>query len=352
METETQEVQEVARKLATVQKISALDPIEGADKIECATVMGWKMVVKKGEFKVGDLVVYVEIDSWVPYDIAPFLSKGKEPREYKGVKGERLKTIRLRGQVSQGLVLSLDDLLLTGVEVGQDLTAMLGIQKWEPFIPANLRGTVKGNFPSFLIKTDSHRIQAYPDLLDEMAGINCYGSIKLDGTSSTFYNVVEDGEDKFGVCSRNLDLKRSDDNTYWQMSDKYELDKKLSGKNVAVQAETFGPGIQKNKMGASELQIGVFDVFDIEKGCYFDYASLCHFCSCHDLPMVKIVHVGEFYWRSIEDLIDYANRQRYNNNTISEGVVFRPLVERYSKVLKGRMAFKIISPEFLIKYGG
>ena len=95
------------RKLASIRKIAELNPIEGADVIEVATIDGWKVVVKKGDFSVGELAVYCEIDSWIPTNLAPFLSKGQEPREYGNVKGERLKTIKLRGAVSQGLILPL-----------------------------------------------------------------------------------------------------------------------------------------------------------------------------------------------------------------------------------------------------
>ena len=97
------------RKMATIRKIDEIRPIEGADAIEAAVVGGWVVVIKKGEFRAGDLAVYLEIDSWVPHEIAPFLSKGQEPREYNGVKGERLRTVKLRGTTSQGLLLKLED---------------------------------------------------------------------------------------------------------------------------------------------------------------------------------------------------------------------------------------------------
>jgi RNA ligase (TIGR02306 family) len=100
----------MTRKLASVQEITYIKPIPDADAIECAIVNGgWPVVVKKGEYNVGDLAIYLEIDSWVPYELAPFLSKGKEPREYNGVKGERLKTVKLCGALSQGLLLKLGD---------------------------------------------------------------------------------------------------------------------------------------------------------------------------------------------------------------------------------------------------
>ena len=168
------------RKLASIQKIEEIKSIEGADAIEAFRVLGWWVVDRKGAHKVGDLVIYLEIDSWVPAELAPFLSKGQEPRVYNGIKGERLRTIKLRGQVSQGLLLSIgsenlrkvlidnnSDLLFEFAEVNLNLTEALGIQKWEAPISPQLAGQAAGSFPTSLIpKTDQERIQ------------NCFGDIQ------------------------------------------------------------------------------------------------------------------------------------------------------------------------------
>ena len=151
------------RKLASVRKISDLSPIEGADKIEVATIDGWKVVVAKDVgHKVGDLVIYCEIDSFLP--IKPefeFLRKSSYKKMVDGREGFRLKTIKLRGQVSQGLILPLSLIEYTNVnfEIGMDVTLMLGINKYDPPIPAELAGKVKGLFPSFIPKTDEERVQ-------------------------------------------------------------------------------------------------------------------------------------------------------------------------------------------------
>jgi len=166
------------RKLATIRKIDALNPIEGADAIECATIGGWKVVVKKGEYQVGEAAVYCEIDSWIPHTLAPFLSKGKEPREFEGVKGERLKTIKLRGQLSQGLLMPLAEVTKSFAEAdfehvgdceGMDVTDVLGVVKWEKPINAQLAGVCRGNFPSLIPKTDQERAQS---LKKEITGAN------------------------------------------------------------------------------------------------------------------------------------------------------------------------------------
>lgn len=101
---------DIVRKLATVRKIVEVKLIEGADFIIAYRVDNWWVVDTVGKYVVGDLVIYIEPDSWVPIDLAPFLSKGKEPREYNGVKGEKLRTIRLRGTWSQGILINLNDL--------------------------------------------------------------------------------------------------------------------------------------------------------------------------------------------------------------------------------------------------
>lgn len=132
------------RQLVSVRTISELKPIPGADLIELAVVDGWQCVVKKGEYAVGDLALYFEIDSWVPHDIAPFLSKGKEPREYKGVKGERLRTVKLKGQISQGLLLPINEALYAiNLNVDPQLINNTPIYKYEKELPANLRGLAK-----------------------------------------------------------------------------------------------------------------------------------------------------------------------------------------------------------------
>ena len=150
------------RKMATIRKISKITPIEGAEFIEVAEVDGWRVVVKKGEYQENTLVVFCEIDSFVPSSIAPFLTASdRSPKEYLGVKGERLKSKKLRGVISQGLILPLyviKNKIFT-LEVGADVSELLGIVKYDPPMPAQLAGQAKGNFPSLVPKTDQERIQ-------------------------------------------------------------------------------------------------------------------------------------------------------------------------------------------------
>ncbi|MCL6258984.1 hypothetical protein M3O96_07800 [Aquiflexum sp. TKW24L] len=194
------------RKLASFQRIKALEPIEGADSIEKATVLGWQLVVKKGEFNTGDLVIYCEIDSLLP-DRPEFAFL--KPR------GMRIRTIRLRGQISQGICLPLT-LLPDHIDPQEDLdlTEILGIIKYEAPIPAYLSGKVKGKFPSFIPKTDETRVQVLQKVLDKYQGVSCYISEKLDGSSATYF--LKDGE--FGVCSRNMELYEDNENSLWKVA--------------------------------------------------------------------------------------------------------------------------------------
>lgn len=194
----------MSRKLATLRVVSLLRPIPDADQIEVARVDGWECVVKKGEFEVGQLAVYFEVDSWIPNNIAPFLTKpDRGPKEYNGIPGERLRTIKLRKQLSQGLLLPINnwpDLAdhlfgcthLDGETYDDiceriDLTETFGIQKWERALHPSLAGTARGTFPQFIRKTDEERIQNLPKTLERYEGEPFEESIKLDGSSMTAY---------------------------------------------------------------------------------------------------------------------------------------------------------------------
>ena len=227
------------RKLATIRIIDDIRPIEGADMIELVTVGGWNVVVaKEVGHKVGDHVVYCEIDSFLPIrEEFEFLRKSSY-KKMGDQEGFRLKTIRLRGQVSQGLILPMSvfgDFGWTAYE-GLDVTEKLGIVKYEPPIPAELSGKVKGSFPSFIPKTDEERIQNLTKEYQEWKYQSkhlFYVTEKLDGSSATYY--FKDGE--FGVCSRNLELLETEGNSFWKVARELDLENKMKslGKNVSFQ---------------------------------------------------------------------------------------------------------------------
>ena len=199
------------RSLSSVQRIRSLAPIAGAEAIEVATVRGWKVVVKKGEFAAGDIAVYVEIDAFLPERPEfEFLRASSFKTLEDGRGGFRLRTVKLRGQISQGLLLPLGA-VPEGVSAdeGDDVTDALGIVLYEPPMPAS--DDARGPFPSFVPRTDEERVQNLPDLFgaDRPAG-PLYLAEKLDGSSLTAY--VRGGE--FGVCSRSLDLLDTPGNAY------------------------------------------------------------------------------------------------------------------------------------------
>ena len=335
----------MTRKLATIRKIDALTPIDGADAIECATVGGWKVVVKKGEYTVGDLAVYCEIDSWIPTELAPFLSKGKEPREFEGIKGERLRTIKLRGQLSQGLLLNLDHAIpwTNSYQLDEDVSEVLGIVKWERPMNAQLAGMARGNFPSLIPKTDQERVQ---NLIKEVNGaieqrMRFEVTEKLEGSSMTVYLI--DGE--FGVCSRNLDLKETEGNTFWQVARRDNIEQKMRDETdenwqFAIQGELIGPGIQGNIYKLSAPEFRVFDVYDITNGCYLNPAvrrTLIENMGLNHVPVLTTF----MRLLPVQDLLTLAeSKSALNNKVEREGIVF--------KEENGGMSFKAISNAYLL----
>ena len=314
--------------------------------IVLAKVLGWDCVVKKTEFNVGDKCVYFEIDSLLP--IAPwndFLRK--DP-----TKPARIKSIRLKSKLSQGLAMPISILPEGNYEVGQDVTLLLGVTKYEPYVSAELAGKVKGNFPAWLHKTDEIRLQSEPEVLAEAIklGLVIVGTIKMDGTSFTAY--LRDGE--FGVCSRNLDLKETEDNAHWKIARKLKLEEILcsEGRNISVQGELVGPGVQSNHIGLKEIELHLFNLFDIDSGKFAGYNELVEFGKKHNLSVVKLAHKIDLTMepKSLDDMLQLANDLNYGNGTPAEGIVWRPICETYSEVLKGRMSWKTISNLYLEKY--
>lgn len=334
------------RKLASIQIVNDVQPIEGADAIEKVTILGWECVSKKGEFKPGDLCVYFEIDSFLPVrDEFEFLRKSSF-KHMGDEQGFRLRTVRLRKQLSQGLVLPVSAFPGISNTVDDDVTEFLNVKKWDPPVPAQLRGQVKGNFPGFLIKTDEIRIQSAPRLLHEIMGQPYYISTKLDGTSGTFYY-----RDKFGVCSRNMELEKTDGNVYWDVATKCNLEEVLQsvGYNICIQGEICGPGIQKNPLKLNSVSFFVFNVFDIDKHRYFTLDEMKDFCSKHGLNTVPIEEEGDsFNYSSVSEILERA-KGKYDTGNVKEGIVIREINNVFSSRLTGRLSFKAINNDFLLK---
>lgn len=373
------------RKLASIRKISDIQPIEGADLIELAIVDGWKVVVgKEVGHKVGDFVIYCEVDSFLPIrEEFEFLRKSSY-RKMIDQEGFRLRTIKLRGCVSQGLIIPLS--ILEGeeedeklgylqtpdgpiyqlgpydgalvIEEGVDVTNILGVIKWDPPIPAELAGVAKGNFPSFIPKTEEERIQNLAKNYDRMKEQKYYVAEKLDGSSSTFY--IYNGE--FGVCSRNLDLCRPEpfvegtvmcedgierpkkENTFWKVARELGIEEKMFaiGGNLACQGEIVGEGIQGNPYRIKGQTLRVYNAFDIDTQEYLDLEKLKSTANVLGLEMVPIIDEEFKLPETIDELLKFAEgKSVLNSSAEREGYVIR------SHDMK--TSFKVISNNFLLK---
>jgi RNA ligase (TIGR02306 family) len=336
------------RKLASIQKIKALESIVDADAIEKATVLGWQLVVKKGEFKVGDLCVYCEIDSLFP---------DKPEFEFLKPRGMRIRTIRLRGQISQGICFPLSILPKTfEVIEDKDCTEELGIVKYEPPIPACLNGKVRGNFPSFIPKTDETRVQVLQKLLDACIDEQCVITEKLDGSSVTYF--IKDGV--LGVCSRNLELSEDENNSLWKVARALDIENKLKSLNgnYALQGELIGEGIQGNKYNIKGQTVYFFNLFDIDNYKYESNEQLKETLDSLQLNMVPILTTDFILINDIETLVNQSKiKSTLNKNVWAEGIIIRPIESNKFKLFSnnllnnGRVSFKVINPEFLLKHG-
>ena len=335
------------RKMATIRKIAEIKAIPEADLICAYRVDGWWVVDSVGKYAIDDLVVYAEPDSWIPTELAPFLSKGKEPREYNGVKGEKLRTIRLKKQLSQGLLMPLEPTCANIESMlfeGLDVSLPLNIQKYEAPIAANLAGTVRGNFPSRIPKTDQERIQNLPKEFEfwKEKKFTWTVSEKCEGSSHTAY--IFDGE--FGVCSRNLDLKEDENNVLWKTAIRHDLKNKLItlNRNLAIQSEILGPGIQGNIYQLKNHMLAVFDIFDIDKQEYLYPAEKKLLIEQLGLTSVPILNSSySLTDKTVDELLMFAEGKSVMGliGCEREGLVFN--------CNECHASFKVVSNRYLLK---
>jgi hypothetical protein len=386
---------EPQRKLVTIRVVSEVKPIPGADNIELCVVDGWQCVTKKGEFQVGDRGIYFEIDSFLPIPRDPaepcywgFLRK--DAREWNGMFGARIRTIKLRGQISQGLLLSsqiipspsplkkgesLDDLSshfgvikyekeLPPQVIRQDhwvdsVVRLLVPRKWRPAVFSFIyskwlkrkSGISMDSFPSFLRKTDEERVQnLIGKLLGEFKAQDSMiyeATIKLDGSSMTVY--VKDGV--FGLCSRNVKKGIEDGSNFAKVAKMYNLPEILPrfGWNIALQGELVGPSIQGNNEELPDHDWFIFNIWDIDKQKYLtmeerdNILAQLNLLGCpiplKKVPSLGLVNLGNF--KSIDDYLTFAEGPSLNPKSKREGVVFRSL--------DGTKSFKAISNSYLLK---
>lgn len=335
------------RKLASLQRIVEIKSIPEADRICAYRVQGWWVVDLVGRYSIGDLVVYFEIDSFLPHSLAPFLTKPeKQPAEYLNVQGQRLRTIKLKKQISQGLIMSLDAALpaTNSFNEGDDVSELLGIVKWEPPVNAQLAGMARGNFPSRVPKTDADRCQnLQSEIAQWVASDEIWEvTLKLDGSSMTVAN--DNGE--IHVCSRNLSLKLDQEgNSFVDMAKRLDLIEKMQAyPNIAVQGELIGEGIQGNNEKIVGQDFYVFEVYNIVTGEYLSAAERYKICSELGLKHVPVLfesttlrNVGVL---TVDDALKFAEGPSMNPKSQREGVVFK----------NGRDKWKAISNAWLLKH--
>lgn len=327
------------RKLASVQVVESVSPIPDADAIETVRVLGWDVVVRKSfNFQPGDRVIFFEIDSVLP-NVPRFeeMLRGKpwSPR------AARLKTVKFRGQISQGYTVHAADFPETdGLGVGTDVTELLRVTKYEPPLPTDTQA-IAGHWLIGVPKTDEPRVQSEPQHLAALQGQPYVITVKMDGMSGTF-GFDDDGV--FWACSRNFRLKRNPDTAHWAVAIEHGLEEVLAGSGLVIQGEVCGPGIQGNKLGLTKPTLYVFNVWDTMTHAYFTHRRLEMFCTWWGLNMVPVLEVGDNFLYTAEELLEKAEGL-YPSGKQREGIVIR----HRDQDTVVRISFKAISNTFLIQ---
>ena len=329
------------RKLATIREITSVFPIEGKDRIVQYELTGWLVIDAKDKYKAGDRVIFVEPDAWMPNVVAPFLTRpGKEPKVYKGIAGEKLKTIKMGGAISQGLLLEIKEEKYTKCDIGHEVTEDYGIiLKEEEDAVSNPNAL--STFPSFIPKTDQERVQNINRILEKRDPNEWYQKTeKLEGQSATFYLYG----DHYGICSRSQELKQDVESNWKRNSDKFNIEAILRGlgRNLAIQGEQCGPKIEGNIYSFTDVEFFVYDIFDIDAGKYFLPKETEKFCKEHCLNHVPVLGLEvQVNSLPIGDIVSAANGASIIVNVYREGVVYKSLTDERG------FSFKAISNEYL-----
>lgn len=349
--------------LATIQKIIDIKPIEGADAIETAYVLGWAVVIKKGEYKVGDLCTYIQIDTVVPEtEYFDFLRE----RKY------RVRTIKLRKQISQGLIVPLPD---RKWKEGDDVTEVVGVKKYEkadnnperfekPRMPKvwhrkwyyifkynflykhfpSIRKKQRSPFPTHLVSiTDEERIQNIPQVLTQYQGKKFIASYKLDGSSITIIHSKVLGKSKFRICSRRFELHCKTNDWYRVFNDtdfKFEIIKlvKHYGTNdIIVQGEAIGK-FNGNHHNLPNDQIRLFNIYvngkRLKQDEFFDVCMKMNIPHCPKYKEAVMCY-------TLEDILKEAEiKDVLNPHAECEGLVWR--------CVEDNMSFKVINSKYLL----
>lgn len=329
-------------KLASIETIKSLKKHPNADRLELAQVLGWQSVVQSGLHREGSKVVFIVIDTIVPRcSWSEFLVDQKNPD-----KPIRLKMVKLRGEHSAGIVIPISQFPeICEMEVGTDVTELLGIQKYIKELPANLAGENVGDFPTHIAsKTDEDNGLSDPKLVEEVIKHTTTITQKLDGSSCTV--VIEDGVIT-QVCSRNLSKKETDNSTFWNAAKKLSI---LPGFTGVIQGELCGPGIQQNTLRLSEPELFVFQIKK-QDGSYMNYQEMKGFCNvelkCNVVPLVaETSFIGCDLDTAITKLQDLADVQVLPNKQPAEGIVVRPTDYPKSYESRRPLGFKILNRNY------
>lgn len=372
------------RKLAHIEQIEWIKPIEGADKIELCGILGWQCVIaKKDNFKVGDKICYIEVDSVLP---------DKPEYEFLRDRKFRIRTIKLKGTLSQGLVLPINILPQNPsyFSLGADVTELLGITKYlspserEEFEQqerklANEKNKLKkfmmryswfrklflskkqkSGFPYWVSKTDEERIQNIPQVLEQFKDKEVYVTEKIDYQSATFTGkmvprfggildkLIPLKKYQFVVCSRNL-TTNDKNSLYWKIAKKYNLEQILKeNPTLTIQGEQGDTNVQGNKYGIKEPTMWVFNIIDHEKNYHYNFDEMYEFCQKYGLRNVPFLRSSALIaiGNTVQELVEFSKgKSILNPNIEREGIVVR-CIENGKKIL----SFKVINPDFLLKY--
>lgn len=319
--------------LAYVGRVEQLEPIPNADRIELATVVcgeggKWCGVVPKGEYIPGSPCVAILQDAIVPASLGlDFLARTNN----------RVKMARFRGAPSECVITptEIGTYSFENFKIGHDVTDVLEITKYVKELPASLNGVAIGQFPSFLRKTDEPNFQTSPRLIQALRGKPWVATVKCDGSSVTYYKL----NGHFGVCSRNLELVESDC-AAWKLAKKYQLPEKLP-EGFAIQAEMVGPGIQANPLDLPEVDIRVFNVFDIQRAAYLDHFVAVAATRGFDVPFVETAGFGMDFNFDFDGLRALSAGVYEGTKKQREGIVIRPTTEEF--VGQVRLSFKVLN---------
>jgi hypothetical protein len=365
------------RKLASIQKILSIEPIVDKQKIELSRLLGWAVIVGKDEFKVGDLCVYCEPDTLLPEKPEfEFLRKRCFSKKYGGF---RIRCMKMGGIYSQGIIFPLEILgnMQKKVKEGQDVSEILGVKAYDP---EELRGTPRKKtkffwfrrflirlgfksfdkkaqrWPKFAIKSDETRLGAIPEILEHIKGEEIIISEKIDGQSMLAFHY----NGKFGVCSRNVWLVKGrtggyDSGQYWEMAVKYDLEKKLKrlGRNIGIQGEIAGVGVQGNKLNLPDKRFYAYQIQDLDKGTFLNWDDFDVLCNILELTTVPYITLGVFD-KTVDEWTKFSVRKSLINPEVwAEGIVVRTTKEKFVPSLmtvKNRCSFKVVNPEFILTY--